>query len=102
MRFLFLLFICLPVVTSASETKPIGMYYEWGLAPDGWGYCFQYTMEGHVLNGGHPVSELYCDYYNPPYFTWLQGPDAFTHCFKKSPQGYTLNRGRPVPDEFCY
>lgn len=78
-----------------------GSYYNWGRAQNGWGYCYQWTMDGHVLNGGNPVDNFYCEQRHPSYANWGRAQNGWGYCYQYAPQGYVLNQGQPIPNMSC-
>ena len=84
-----------------SHPQCTGAYYNWGQGQDGWGYCYEWTCDGMVLNGGAPVANSDCDYYSPSYFNWGRGQDGGGHCYQWTPYGIAMNMGQPVGNDSC-
>lgn len=86
----------------AHMTTGTGAYFEWGLAPNGYGYCYEWAYGGGVLNNGQPVPNYLCEEVSPPYYSWGRGANGYTYCYQFSPQGWVLNNGSPVNNSWCY
>lgn len=78
-----------------------GSYFDWARGRDGWGYCYEFSYDGYVLNGGQPVSNFQCEQYRPSYYGWGRGRDGFTYCYQFTPYGVPMNQGRNVPNAYC-
>jgi hypothetical protein len=78
-----------------------GSYYNWGRGQNGFGYCYQYTSYGSVLNGGRPVANQFCENTKPSYHNWGRGKDGFGYCYQYTPQGLAMYEGRPQSNYFC-
>lgn len=78
-----------------------GSYFDWGQGQDGWGYCYEWTWNGQVLNGGMPVSNYYCESRSPSYYAWGRGRDGYTYCYQWTPKGHAMNQGQPVSNYYC-
>lgn len=87
--------------SSGYSTAGRGAYYDWGQAVNGWGYCYQYTDSGVVLNGGRPVNNWYCERVRPSYFDWSTGRDGWGYCYQYTPYGIAMNTGNPVYNANC-
>lgn len=90
------------VGAGANATTGTGAYYEWGQAPNGYGYCYEWAYGGGVLNGGQPIPYGYCEQVNPSYYSWARGNNGYTYCYQFTPQGWVLNNGAPVNNSWCY
>lgn len=94
---------------SISETEHVqpmypgrtGSYYDWGRGQNGWGYCYEWTYDGAVLNGGRPVANYLCESYRPSNYNWGRGMDGWGYCYQWTPYGVVLNDGRPVSNYSC-
>jgi hypothetical protein len=76
-------------------------FFDWGRGNDGTGYCFEFSYDGYVLNGGHPVPENLCESRNPSHFEWGQASNGFGYCFQFTPNHLVLWQGRPVSNMQC-
>lgn len=78
-----------------------GTYFDWGRAQNGWGYCYEWTCAGDVLNQGQPVSNYACEAVRPSYFDWGRAQNGWGYCYQYTPQGLTMNAGQPVSNYSC-
>lgn len=78
-----------------------GSYYNWGQGRDGWGYCYEWTCDGYVLNNGQPQSNYNCDYNNPSRYDWGRGRDGWGYCYQWTPYGVAMNQGAPQSNYNC-
>lgn len=78
-----------------------GSYYNWGKAQNGWGYCYEYTCAGDVLNQGQPVSNYMCESVRPSYYNWGRAQNGWGYCYQYTPYGVTMNKGMPVSNYSC-
>ena len=78
-----------------------GSYYDWGRAQNGYGYCYEWTCYGDVLNQGQPVSNYSCEAVRPSYFNWGRAQNGWGYCYQYTPQGLTMNQGQPVSNYSC-
>lgn len=76
-------------------------YYDWGLANDGFGYCFQFTGHGQVLNGGRPVNSYLCEQERPSVYNWARANNGYGYCFHFTPYGHAMDQGRPANSYNC-
>ena len=92
-----------PVPPPVPPPAPPGYArYDWGQGQNGWGYCYEWTWDHHVLNGGRAVPNDYCERYRPSHYQWGRGRDNNTYCYQWTPYGLAMNEGRPVPNNYCY
>lgn len=78
-----------------------GSYFDWGQGRDGYGYCYEWTSNGYVLNGGQPVGNYNCESRNPSYFDWGRGRDGWAYCYRMTPNGFVMNQGQPAGNFNC-
>jgi hypothetical protein len=78
-----------------------GSYYDWGRAQNGWGYCYEYTNYGQVLNQGMPVSNWNCEQAHPSYYSWGQAQSGWGYCYQYTSYGVAMNEGSPVSNYSC-
>ena len=78
-----------------------GSYYKWGKARNGYGYCYEYTRDGRVLNGGKPVGNYNCERRNPSVYNWGRARNGYGYCYQYTPYGVAMNEGRPVSNFQC-
>lgn len=78
-----------------------GSYYDWGRAQNGYGYCYEWSSDGYVLNNGQPVSEHYCENVRPSYYYWGQAQNGWGYCYHYTPSGIPMNQGQPVSNYTC-
>lgn len=78
-----------------------GSYYDWGTGQNGWGYCYQWTNYGQVMNGGQAVANHLCESRNPSFFEWGTGQNGFGYCYQWTPYGVGMNMGQPVANYQC-
>lgn len=90
-----------PVALEGFAPPRRGSYFDWGRARNGWGYCYQWTRNGQVLNQGQPVQNYLCERTNPSYFAWGRAKNGFTYCYQWA-KGLALNEGQPVPNYYCH
>lgn len=113
---LFALLALTPVVANASTNAsdsntaaarpvhpvpPGGSYYDWGRGQNGWGYCYQWSYDGYILNGGQPVPNYLCESTHPSAYNWGRGMDGWGYCYQWTPYGVPMNEGRPVANYSC-
>lgn len=86
-----------------NHPKPpnTGAYYDWGRGRDGTGYCYQFTSQGYVLNGGYPVDEQLCESIKPSHFNWARGQNGYGYCYQFTPDELVMQQGRPQQVEKC-
>ena len=84
-----------------AERGRRGFYYDWGKANNGWGYCYKWTNDGRVLNGGKPVDNYNCERVNPSYHNWGRGNDGWGYCYQWTAYGVAMNQGQPVSNYSC-
>jgi hypothetical protein len=77
-----------------------GSYYNWARAQNGYGYCYEFTNDGRVLNGGQPVSDYLCEQVSPPYYAWGRAQNGYTYCYRFV-NGMPMHDGQPVDNAFC-
>ena len=78
-----------------------GSYFNWGRGRDGFGYCYEWTRNGQVLNGGQPVPEHLCERRNPSYFEWARARNGWGNCYRFTPYGVVMNQGQPQSYGYC-
>lgn len=78
-----------------------GSYFDWGQGQNGWGYCYEWTNHGDVLNGGNPVHPYSCEKSNPSRFRWSRGQDGWGYCYQYTPYGVAMNEGSLVHPYSC-
>lgn len=76
-------------------------YFDWGRGQNGWGYCYEWTHHGYVLNGGRPVPNSYCERRRPSQYDWSRGMNGWGYCYQWTPYGVVMNEGQPVPNSYC-
>lgn len=84
-----------------GQPKHKKAYYDWGRGTNGYGYCYQFTPSGHVMNGGHPQPNVYCERARPSHFNWGRSWNGFVYCYQWTPYLAIMNDGRPVPPGYC-
>ncbi|MCO5143016.1 MAG: hypothetical protein M9962_08005 [Oligoflexia bacterium] len=89
------------IAAPTSHYYPMGSYYDWGVGRNGYGYCYEYTDYGDVLNGGQPVGNYNCEYSRPSEYNWGQGRNGFGYCYQRTPYGHFMNEGQPVGNYNC-
>lgn len=89
--------------TDASNFRPTsyGSYYNWGRAQNGWGYCYEWTYEGYVLNGGQPVGDYLCESTRPSYYGWGAAQNGWGYCYHYTPDGLAMNNGQAMANYLC-
>ena len=108
------LFLVLGSLAHADNNQPVnnceppgvtiestGSYYDWARSQNGWGNCYQWTTDGHVLNGGQPVSAYLCEANHPTSYRWARAQNGWGACYQYTPNGYVLNNGQPVSNYLC-
>lgn len=75
--------------------------YDWGLAQNGFGYCYEFTREGNVLNGGQPVPNYLCEQVRPSRVDWGTATNGYGYCFQWTPYGVPMNEGRSIDAYNC-
>lgn len=91
-----------PEVPQESANHPnTGAYYDWGMGRDRTGYCYQFTNNGAVLNGGYPVAEALCEAVNPSKANWARANNGYGNCYQFTPNNLVMYQGRPQPYEKC-
>ncbi len=78
-----------------------GSYFDWGTSRGGFGYCYEWTFDGQVLNGGQPVSNYSCEARRPSMFLWNQGRNGFGYCYQYTPYRVPMNEGQPQSNYSC-
>ena len=78
-----------------------GAYYDWGRGRDGTGYCYQFTNEGYVLNGGANVPESFCEAVEPSKADWARGKNGYGYCYQFTPDHLVMYQGRPQSNATC-
>ncbi len=121
MKFLTTLFLflgltaSLPAVANDNQTSAVtvsansfelgiectGTYYNWGQARNGYGYCYEWTCRGDVLNQGQPVSNYSCESVRPSYYDWGTAQNGWGYCYQYTPYGVAMNVGQPVNNYSC-
>lgn len=95
----------LSVLPQTSRLPPPGgiggAYYEWGRGRDGSGYCYQFTSDGYVLNGGAPQPNFYCEQVHPSHSDWGRGNNGFGYCYQFTPTNIIMNQGAAIPNVQC-
>jgi hypothetical protein len=105
-KFFFGLFVVMSVQIVQAEPVPAGppnpgAVYHWGRGADGTGYCFEFTVDGQIQNGGRPVPEYLCEEFKPSYYDWAQANNGYGYCFQFTPQHLVMWQGRPIPNSNC-
>ena len=80
---------------------PPNYYYDWGQGQDGFGYCYEWTGNGQVLNGGQPVPNDYCEATSRSYYTWGRGQNGYTYCYHFTGRGTVMDHGQAAPISYC-
>lgn len=75
--------------------------FDWGLGRNGYGYCYEFTMDGRVLNNGQPVNPYNCERTRPSRADWGRGIDGWGYCFQMTPYGVPMNEGRSIDPFAC-
>ncbi|PIS10125.1 MAG: hypothetical protein COT73_11020 [Bdellovibrio sp. CG10_big_fil_rev_8_21_14_0_10_47_8] len=84
------------------QQNPVpGDYYDWGRGRDGSGYCYQFTAEGYVLNGGAPVENSLCEAVKPSHPDWGRGRNGYGYCYRFTPSYLVMNQGTPIHNQQC-
>ncbi|MEK6553656.1 MAG: hypothetical protein AABZ31_00305 [Bdellovibrionota bacterium] len=83
-----------PIATE-SGIAPRGSYFDWGQGQDGFGYCYEWTRDGRVLNGGMPVADYNCEARRPAHYTWHRSVSGWGNCYRFTPSGLVMDRGQP-------
>lgn len=96
MKTIFALLTLFASTAMASET-----YFDWSRGQDGFGYCYEWTADGKVLNGGQPVPERFCEEKNPSFFSWARSQSGWGNCYRFTPQGVVMDFGQPKPYRLC-
>jgi len=91
----------LKLVPPAAKVTCHGSYFNWGRGRDGWGYCYEYSCSGAILNGGYPVSNGSCETTRPSYYNWGRGQNGWGYCYQWTPYGVAMNQGHPVANFSC-
>ena len=80
---------------ASTPTPPPGgqTYFDWGRGMDGYGYCYQFTWDGYVLNNGAAQPIGFCEQVRPSHFDWGRGNNGFGYCYQFTPQKLVMNRG---------
>lgn len=78
-----------------------GTRFRWGQGQNGWGYCYEYTRAGQVLNQGRPVNNAHCERIAPSIFDWGQGRNGWGYCYQWTPFGIAMNEGSAVETYQC-
>ena len=91
------------VPTPSSIQAPYypGYYFNWGQGRDGWGYCYQWTSSGQVLNQGMPVDKWNCEQTNPSTYNWGRGQNGWGYCYHYTPYGIAMEQGMPTSNYLC-
>lgn len=76
-------------------------YYDWGRARNGYGYCYEWTNDGQVLNGGQPQSNFYCEERRPSFYDWGRAQNGYGYCYQYTPYGVPMNEGNPQSNFYC-
>lgn len=84
-----------------SGNLNFGSHYDWGRAQNGYGYCYEWTSQGYVLNGGQPIANFYCEQTRPSLYNWGRANNGYTYCYQWTPDGYAMNGGQPVANFYC-
>jgi hypothetical protein len=96
------LWIALATLTNSfSAHADTGSHYDWGRGYDGWGYCYEYTNYGVVLNGGAAVGNYLCEATKPSSFDWGRGQNGWGYCYQYTPYGVPMNQGSAQPNSYC-
>lgn len=85
----------------STQIVPIGHYYDWGRAQNGWGYCYEWASNGTVLNGGEPQSNWNCEQVNPSHFAWGRAQNGWGYCYQWTPYGVAMHEGSPQSHWNC-
>lgn len=85
---------------SVKQNYP-GYYFNWGQGRDGWGYCYQWTSNGQVLNNGMPVDNWNCEQGNPSLYNWGRGQNGWGYCYHYTPYGIAMDMGQPQSNYLC-
>lgn len=87
---------------SAPGNPNTGAHYDWGRGRDGTGYCYQFTNQGDVLNGGYPVAEANCEAVRPSKADWgWDRRTGFGYCYQFTPDNLVMYQGRPQNYDIC-
>ena len=78
-----------------------GSYFNWGRGQNGWGYCYEWTYDGYVLNEGRPVNTSFCERVSPSMAVWNRAQNGWGYCYRITSNGFTLNDGRPIDPSYC-
>jgi hypothetical protein len=90
-----------PTMTTPPPPHYPGYFYDWGQGRDGWGYCYQWTSSGQVLNQGMPVDNWNCEQSRPSMFNWGQAHSGWGYCYHYTPYGVPMDAGQPAPNYQC-
>lgn len=85
----------------ANPPPNTGAFYDWGMGIDRTGYCYQFTNQGDVLNGGQPVAESFCEAVKASHPDWARGRDGYGYCYQFTPDELVMFQGRPQKNETC-
>lgn len=88
-------------ISTQSLHHPPYTYFDWGRGQNGWGYCYEFTSQGYVLNQGRPVHNANCEAVRPSYFDWGRGMDGYVYCYQWTPYRVAMNEGRPMHPSYC-
>ena len=89
-------------VVASNEAPAIGgSYFNWGRAQNGFGYCYQWTSTGQLLNGGAAQPNFYCEQVNPSFFNWGRAQNGFGYCYQFTGTGLLMNLGQPQSNYSC-
>lgn len=78
-----------------------GSYYDWGTGKNGYGYCYQWSNSGQVLNGGSPQPNYLCEQRRQSYYMWNRAYNGYGYCYQYTPYGVPMNAGASQPNYLC-
>jgi hypothetical protein len=86
---------------NSTQIPSTGWHYDWGQGQNGWGYCYEWTNQGQVLNAGQPVNSYSCEAVNPSRPNWGHGRNGWAYCYEWTPYGVAMNEGQPINTYSC-
>ncbi len=76
-------------------------FFDWGRGNDGTGYCYQFTWDGYVMNGGAAQPNYYCEQVRPSHFDWGRGNNGYGYCYQFTPYNLVMNKGAAQSNMNC-
>jgi hypothetical protein len=87
--------------TIASFPTDYNSYFDWGTGRNGYGYCYEWTNDGRVLNSGAAQPNYLCEQYRPSRFDWGRGQNGYGYCYQYTPYNIPMNEGRAQNNYSC-